>query len=59
MDKKKFNLVYKNFAIPIFNMAMVYENSAITIENKVVNPKVVNAFNELKKALEEQLNEYR
>ena len=59
MDKKKFNLVYKNFAIPIFNMAMVYENSAITIENKVVNPKVVNAFNELKKALEAQLNEYR
>ena len=59
MDKKKFNLVYKNFAIPIFNMAMVYENSAITIENKVVNPKVVNAFNELKRALEEQLNEYR
>lgn len=49
MDKKKFNLVYKNFAIPIFNMAMVYENSAFTIENKVVNPKVVNAFNELKK----------
>ena len=59
MDKKKFNLVYKNFAIPIFNMAMVYENSAITIENKVVNPKVVNTFNELKRALEEQLNEYR
>ena len=59
MDKKKFNLVYKNFAIPIFNMAMVYENSAITIENKVVNPKVINAFNELKRALEEQLNEYR
>lgn len=59
MDKKKFNLVYKNFAIPILNMAMVYENSAITIENKVVNPKVVNAFNELKRALEEQLNEYR
>ena len=40
-------------------MAMVYENSALTIENKVVNPKVVNAFNELKRALEEQLNEYR
>lgn len=59
MDKKKFNLVYKNFAIPIFNMAMVYENSAFTIENKVVNPKVVNAFNELKRVLEEQLNEYR
>ena len=59
MDKKKFNLVYKNFAIPIFNMAMVYENSAFTIENKVVNSKVVNAFNELKRALEEQLNEYR
>ena len=59
MDKKKFNLVYKNFAIPIFNMAMVYENSAFTIENKVVNPKVVNSFNELKKALEAQLNEYR
>lgn len=59
MDKKKFNLVYKNFAIPIFNMAIVYENSAFTIENKVVNPKVVNAFNELKRVLEEQLNEYR
>lgn len=59
MDKKKFNLVYKNFAIPIFNMAMVYENSTFTIENKVVNPKVVNAFNELKRVLEEQLNEYR
>lgn len=59
MDKKKFNLVYKKFAIPIFNMAMVYENSAFTIENKVVNPKVVSAFNELKKALEEQLKSYK
>ena len=42
-----------------YDMAMVYENSAFTIENKIVNVKVVNAFNELKKALEEQLNEYR
>lgn len=59
MDKKKFNLIHKNFAKPIFDMAMVYENSAFTIENKIVNVKVVNAFNELKKALEEQLNGYR
>lgn len=59
MDKKKFNIIYKHFAKPVYDMTMTYENSALTIENKVVNPKVVKCFNELKKALEEQLKSYR
>lgn len=59
MDKKKFNIIYKHFAKPVYDMAMTYENSVLTIENKVVNPKVVKCFNELKKALEEQLKSYK
>ena len=53
MDKKKFNIIYKHFAKPVYDMAMTYENSCLTIESGVVNPKVVKCFNELKKALEE------
>nr|DAF87002.1 MAG TPA: hypothetical protein [Siphoviridae sp. ctZiV25] len=59
MDKKKFNIIYKHFAKPVYDMAMTYENSCLTIESGVVNPKVVKCFNELKKALEEQLKSYK
>ena len=40
-------------------MTMTYENSCLTVDAKVVNPKVVKCFNELKKALEEQLKSYK
>ena len=54
-----YNIVYKHFAKPIYNMAMTYESSCLTVESGVVNPKVVKCFNELKKALEGQLKSYR
>lgn len=59
MNKEKYNIVYKHFAKPIYDMAMTYENSCLTIESGVVNPKVVKCFNELKKVLEEQLKNYK
>lgn len=58
-DKVKFNIIYKHFAKPIANMKMTYSSSALTIEAGVVNSKVVKCFEELNKALEEQLNSYR
>ena len=58
-DKVKFTIIYKHFAKPIANMKMTYSNSALTIEAGVVNSKVVKCFEELNKALEEQLNSYR
>lgn len=59
MNKEKFNIIYKHFAKPIANMKMTYSNSALTIEAGVVNSKVVKCFEELNKALKEQLNSYR
>ena len=58
-DKVKFNIIYKHFAKPIYDSAMTYENSVLTIDNKVVDFKVVKCFNELKKALKEQLDKYK
>lgn len=58
-DKIKFNIIYKHFAKPIANMKMTYSDSALTIEAGVVNSKVVKCFEELNKALKEQLNSYR
>ena len=51
MNKEKFNIIYKYFAKPIYDLAMTYENSVLTIDNKVVDFKVVKCFNELKKVL--------
>lgn len=59
MNKEKFNIIYKYFAKPIANMKMTYSDSALTIEAGVVNSKVVKCFEELNKALKEQLNSYR
>ena len=59
MNKEKYNIIYKHFAKPIYDMAMTYENSCLTVYAKVVNPKVVKCFNELKKALAEQLKNYK
>lgn len=58
-NKKKFEIIYQKFAKPIFDMAMTYESSALTIENNVVDKRVVVAFNTLKQALENQLNNLR
>ena len=58
-DKDKFNIIYKYFAKPIAAMKMTYNNSAMTIEAGVVNPKVSKCFQALMDALNEQLDNYR
>ena len=58
-NKEKFNIIYKHFAKPIADMKMSYNNSAMTVEADVVNYKVTKCFEDLYKALEEQLNNYR
>lgn len=40
-------------------MKMSYNNSAMTVEDGVVNSKVSKCFEDLYKALKEQLNDYR
>ena len=40
-------------------MKMIYNNSSMTVEAGVVNSKVTKYFEDLYKALEEQLNNYR
>ena len=59
MSKEKFNIIYKYFAKPISVMKMTYNNSALTIEAGVVNPKVSECFQALMDALNEQLDDYR
>lgn len=58
-NKDKFNIIYKYFAKPIADMKMTYNNSAMTIEARIVNPKVSKAFQNLMDTLNEQLNSYR
>ena len=58
-DKKKFNIIYKHFAKPIADMKMTYNDSAMTIEAGVVNPKVSKCFQALIDALNKQLDSYR
>lgn len=58
-NKEKFNIIYNSFAKPIADMKITYNDSAMTIEAGVVNSKVSKCFENLYKALEEQLNNYR
>ena len=58
-DKEKFNIIYKHFAKPIADMKMTYNNSAMTIEAGVVNPKVSKCFQALMDALKKQRGSYR
>lgn len=58
-DKKKFNIIYKHFAKPIADMKMTYNDSVMTIEAGVVNPKVSKCFQALIDALNKQLDSYR
>lgn len=58
-NKDKFNIIYKHFAKPIADMKMTYNNSAMTVEVRVVNSKVSKAFQALMDALNEQLDSYR
>ena len=58
-DKEKFNIIYKHFAKPIADMKMAYNDSAMTIEAGVVNPKVSKCFQALIDALNKQLDSYR
>ena len=53
-DKEKFNIIYKHFAKPIADMKMTYNDSAMTIEAGVVNPKVSKCFQALMDALHKQ-----
>ena len=43
INKEKFNIIYKYFAIPINDMKMTYNNSAMTVEAvfKYNNPKYI------------------
>ena len=59
MNKEKFNIIYKHFAKPIADMKMTYNDSAMTIEAGVVNPKVSKCFQALIDALNKQLDSYR
>lgn len=59
MSKEKFNIIYKYFAKPIAAMEMTYNNSAVTLEAGVVNPKVSKCFQALMDALNKQLDSYR
>lgn len=47
------------FAKPIADMKMTYNNSAMTVEAKVVNPEVSKCFQALMDALNKQLDSYR
>ena len=58
-NKDKFNIIYKHFAKPIADMKMTYNNSAMTVEARVVNSNVSKAFQALMDALNEQLDSYR
>lgn len=58
-NKEKFNIIYKHFAKPIADMKMTYNNSAMTIEAKVVNSEVSKCFQALMNALNKQLDSYR
>lgn len=58
-NRKKFDIVYKNFAKPICDMKEIYQSSALTVNNHVISPKVSKAFDVLFDALKEQLNSYR
>ena len=58
-NKENFNIIYKHFAKPIADMKMTYNNVAMTVEAGVVNSKVAKCFENLYKALEKQLNNYR
>lgn len=58
-NKEKFNIIYKYFAKPVANLKVTYQNSALTIENRLVNSKVSKCFDELMDALNEQLDNYR
>lgn len=58
-NKDKFNIIYKHFAKPIAYMKMTYNNSTLTVDARVVNPKVSKAFQTLMDALNEQLDSYR
>ena len=59
MNKEKFNIIYKHFAKPIADMKMTYNDSAMTIDANVVNPKVSKCFQALMDALNKQLDSYR
>lgn len=58
-NKEKFNIIYKYFANPIANMKMTYNNSAMTVEARVVNLEVSKCFQALMDALNKQLDSYR
>lgn len=58
-NKEKFNIIYKHFAKPIYDMKMTYDNSAMTIEAKIVNSEVSKCFQALMKVLNKQLDSYR
>lgn len=55
MSNTQYTILHRRIATPIWDLAMEYESSALFVENKLVDPKVVKAFGDLKKALQNQL----
>lgn len=52
MERK--DILYKYISKPIWDMAMMYESSALFVDNNLNSPKVIKAFKALKEVLTEQ-----
>lgn len=59
MDKERYKILYKYIAKPVYGLAMTYACSATIIDNKLVDKDVLHQFNELKKAIDKQLEKLR
>jgi hypothetical protein len=58
-DKKRYSLTYKHFYLPLHELIEKYENSALSIENDLVNPKVLESLKVAYKELLTQIESYR
>lgn len=59
MDKKKFNILYKKMAKPIFDISEMYEFSALFNENNLTDKQIVSTFKLLRDQLRKQLDALR
>lgn len=54
--KQQYYLLYNKVAKPIYDISTMYSQSALFIENKLVEKNVVKAFDILKKEIKQQLD---
>lgn len=57
--KKKYELLRKNFAIPVRELKEIYEYSALSVENKLCDREVLRCFEKLDEALMKQLRQIK